>query len=416
MREALQTMKKTDADILLRHLTDICHEISRGRYTKAKQLFELTKTGDYPRPVAELAEVFGMMMVKLEAREFHLEQTIGSLKKTETDLKAAKDNLVKENRSLKQTFRRSFSTSTLLGTSKQMIDVAQKIDKLSLSSTNVLITGETGTGKELAAKTMHYNSSRSDKPFIVLNCSAIPETLFESEMFGIEKGIATGVNKRIGKIEQADHGTLFLDEIGDMPLTSQTKMLRVIEDHILDRVGGRTPIPVDIRIIAATNKNLKKAVKEGAFREDLYYRLSVVNLDIPPLRERKSDIILLANFFLDQYTKKFGVMPRKFSSEVIRLFNTYTWPGNVRELKNEVERAVVLSTSNVIGASDISEHIKSGPKPELAGIRQTTIKEGEAAIIQNALTSAGGNKSEAARILGISREGLRKKMKRLKLS
>ncbi|MCX5828470.1 MAG: sigma 54-interacting transcriptional regulator [Deltaproteobacteria bacterium] len=164
----------------------------------------------------------------------------------------------------------------------------------------VLITGETGTGKELVAKTLHYASNRSDKPFIVLNCSAIPETIFESEIFGIEKGIATGVDKRIGKIEQAHEGAIFLDEIGDMPLTSQTKILRVIEDRILDRVGGRKPIPVDIRIVAATNKDLKKAIKNGLFREDLFYRLNVVNLVIPPLRERKNDIVLLAKFFLDQ--------------------------------------------------------------------------------------------------------------------
>lgn len=409
-------MKKTDADILLRHLTDLCHEISRGRYAKAKQLFELTKTGEYPGSVTELAEVFGMMMVKVEAREFHLEQTINSLKNAEADLKVAKEKLARENRSLKQTFRRSFTTSTLLGTSPQMLEVTRKIDKLSLSSTNVLITGETGTGKELAAKTMHYSSSRSDKPFIVLNCSAIPETLFESEIFGIEKGIATGVDKRIGKIEQANQGTLFLDEIGDMPLSSQTKMLRVIEERVLDRVGGRTPIPVDIRIIAATNKDLKRAVKEKSFREDLFYRLSVVNLYLPPLRERRSDIALLAGFFLDQYTRKFGAAPKKFGAETLRLFNAYKWPGNVRELKNEVERAVVLSTSGVISANEVSEHIKSGQETEPPASGHTTIKAGETAVIAQALAAAGGNRSEAARMLGISREGLRKKMKRLELS
>jgi transcriptional regulator with PAS, ATPase and Fis domain len=403
-------MKNNDVDKLLGYLTGLCNELSKGRYAKAKQLFELTKAGKYPKTVSELAETFGMMMVKIETREFHLEQLIDNLKKTKAELTLAKTRLAQENTNLKQTLRRSFSPSTIIGTSPKIMEVTHKIDKIAPSSANVLITGETGTGKELVAKTIHYASNRGDKPFIVLNCSAIPETIFESEIFGIEKGIATGVDKRIGKIEQANEGTIFLDEIGDMPLTSQTKILRVIEDRILDRVGGRKPIPVDIRIVAATNKDLKKAIKDGSFREDLFYRLNVVNLVIPPLRERRNDIVLLAKYFLDQYIKKFGLKPLTFTSEVLRALTSYPWPGNIRELKNEVERVVVLSTANTITIDELSDFIRDhGGNESLCNV-QSTIKEGEKATIRKTLAAAQGNKSEAARLLGLSREGLRKKM------
>ena len=401
-----------DPNRLLKYLIDLCEEISKGHYTKIEELFELTKEGKYPQRVTELAEAFGMMMVKVEAREYRLEQVIDDLKKAKADLSDAKDRLFRENIHLKQTLRHRFVPSRMLGVNPQIVGLLKKVEKIADTPLNILITGETGTGKELIAKTIHYNSSRSEKPFVVLNCSAIPETIFESEIFGIEKGVATGVEKRIGKIEQSDGGTLFLDEIGDMPLQSQAKILRVIEDHELERVGGRKTIPVDIRIVAATNKDLSKEVEEETFREDLFYRLNVINLHIPPLRERKDDIPLLAGFFLEQCTKKLDRQKMRFTPDVISRFKAYPWPGNVRELENEVERAVALSYSDTITVDNLSESLGKFSIEERQEKKLTSVKEAEILLIRKTLEEVKGNKTKAARILGLSREGLRKKMKR----
>ena len=404
-----------DPNRLLKYLIDLCEEISKGHYTKIEELFELTKEGKYPQRVTELAEAFGMMMVKVEAREYRLEQVIDDLKKAKAELSDAKDRLFRENIHLKQTLRHRFVPSRILGVNPQIVGLLKKVEKIADTPLNILITGETGTGKELIAKTIHYNSSRSEKPFVVLNCSAIPETIFESEIFGIEKGVATGVEKRIGKIEQSDGGTLFLDEIGDMPLQSQAKILRVIEDHELERVGGRKTIPVDIRIVAATNKDLSKEVGKETFREDLFYRLNVINLHIPPLRERKDDIPLLAGFFLEQCTKKLDRQKMRFSPDVIRWFKAYPWPGNVRELENEVERAVALSYADTITTENLSEGLRRFAVAEKPGKTISSLKDAERHLIKTTLEATQGNKSEAARMLGLSREGLRKKMKRYRL-
>jgi transcriptional regulator with GAF, ATPase, and Fis domain len=220
-------MAKADkTDKLLLSLIQLCKEISEGKYSHVQELFELTKEGTYPPLVAQLAEAFGMMMVQVEAREYGLEGIIEKLKHAEADLAGAKERLAHENVRLKQTLKQHFSPVRIIGKSSQITELIRKVEKVADTPVNILITGETGTGKELIAKTIHYNSSRSDKPFVALNCSAIPETIFESEMFGIEKGVATGVMMRIGKIEQANGGTLFFDEIGDMPMSSQAKILR----------------------------------------------------------------------------------------------------------------------------------------------------------------------------------------------
>jgi transcriptional regulator with PAS, ATPase and Fis domain len=405
---------KTDEEKIFSDLTATCEEIARGRYTKAKQLFELTKEGKYPPLIAELAEAFGMMMVKVEAREYHLEELVDNLKKVQKELSEAKERLVRENVSLKQNLRERFSPSGILGKSAGVRALLRMIEKVCNTSSNVLITGETGTGKELVAKAIHYNSSRADKPFVAINCSAVPEQIFESEIFGIEKGVATGVEKRIGKVEQAHTGTLFLDEIGDMPVACQAKILRVIEEDRLERIGGRRSIPVDVRILAATNKELKKEIEKGTFRNDLFYRLNVISLHIPPLRERKEDILLLARHFLDICARRLGRNPMQFSPDATRALIEYSWPGNVRELENEVERAVILASSPVITAGDLSEYVQCRPDMQ-QGNKGLSVKTNEKILIGKALADAGGNKSEAARLLGISREGLRKKMKRLAL-
>jgi transcriptional regulator with PAS, ATPase and Fis domain len=401
---------------LLNRLISVAENVSMGRYGMHNVIFELTKTGQYPRLITRLAESFGMMIVKVEAREFHLEQIIEDLKKTQAELFAAKQKLSHENINLKKNLRRTYTFSGILGTSRAIKDVIAKAERIADTTVNVLLTGETGTGKELIAKAIHFSSSRSLKSFIAINCSAIPESLFESEMFGIEKGVATGVAHRIGKIEAADGGTIFLDEIGDMPLSCQAKMLRAIEEREIEKVGSRKTTPVDIRILAATNRDLKKEVEKGSFREDLFYRLNVVHFNVPPLRERKDDILLLTNFFLEQYSKKFDRRRIRFEKDAIDLLKKYPWPGNVRELENEIERAVALSYSDTIAVSDLSEELRSF---HLNGRSSASInlslKDEEKRLIRMAMKESGGNKTLASKKLGFSREGLRKKMKRFGL-
>lgn len=339
-------------------------------------------------------------------------QLVGELKTKNAELQSVREMLARENINLSHNLRQKFAPTRILGASRKIMDILDKVEKIADIPINVLITGETGTGKELIAKAIHYNSSRSNKPFVTVNCSAIPESIFESEIFGIEKGVATGVDKRIGKIEYANGGTLFLDEIGDMPLLCQPKILRIIESQQLERLGGRESIALNIRIIAATNKDLKKEVEKGNFREDLFYRINVVNLYLPPLRERKEDIPLLLNYFLEHCSRKLGRPLMQFSPDAIELLMQYHWPGNVRELENEVERAVALAVTDIISVRDLSEDIRNLSQCNAKGFPNATIRESEKILLQQSLESAGGNKSEAARLLGLSREGLRKKLKR----
>ncbi len=407
-------MKSGGSEQLLERLIVLCKDISAGRFKRAENLFELTKQGKYPHPISDLAESFGMMMVKVEAREYRLEQMIEELKKAHAEISSAKDRLSRENIRLRQTLKDSLGNIRILGVSRVMTDLCKTVERIADTPVNVLVTGETGTGKELVAKTIHYKSSRSEKPFVALNCSAIPESIFESEIFGIEKGVATGVEARIGKMEQAQGGTLFLDEVGDMPLLSQGKILRVIEDRTLERVGGRKNIPVDVRIVAATNRDLKKEIKQGRFREDLYYRLNTINLHLPPLRERKEDVELLVNYFLEQSSRRMGRSAIRFTQEAIALMKEYPWFGNVRELANEIERAVALAWTDRIGVDQLSEALlqfRAGRNRQPA----VSVRGAEKSLIEEALKSTGGNKSEAARVLGVSREGLRKKMMRFGL-
>ena len=404
-------MKKLDERVLFTDLALVCEEIAKGRYKRAKQLFELTKEEKYPSLIARLAESFGMMMVKVEAREYHLEGVIENLRNAQKELAASRNKLAEENVNLRWNLREKFSPSGILGTSKGIGALLTMVEKVSHVSANVLITGETGTGKELVAKAIHYNSPRADKPFVAINCSAVPEPIFESEIFGIEKGVATGVDKRMGKIEQAQGGTLFLDEIADMPFACQAKMLRVIEEERVEPVGARKSIPVDVRILAATNKELRTEAEKGGFREDLFYRLHVINLHIPPLRERREDIRLLASHFLLEAVRRFGRDQMIFSPQAMEKLMAYSWPGNVRELRNEVERAVILAPSREISPDDLSQEVRADRSagPSEAGL---SVRANEKELIRKALADSGGNRSEAARLLGISREGLRKKMKR----
>ncbi len=323
--------------------------------------------------------------------------------------------LKEENRLLKAQLEDTFDRHRIIGSGPVMTNLLETVSQVAPSEATVLITGESGTGKELVAGALHYNSARKSGPFVKINCAAITETLFESELFGHEKGAFTGADRiKDGRFLQADGGTLFLDEISEMPLTMQVKLLRVLQERELTRVGGEKVIPVDVRLIAATNKNLSELVSEGRFREDLYYRLDVVQLKMPPLRARREDVPLLAQHFLEQFTRKNRKEISGFTPAAMDHMIRYDWPGNVRELMNAVERGVVLARSDYLDTDDmpfISSSASSPENPNEAVYAGIPLEEIEKAAILQTLSAAGGNKSEASRRLGITRKTLHKKLK-----
>ena len=328
--------------------------------------------------------------------------------------------LKEENRLLKESLGKHFDRRNIIGQSPAMVNLLETVAQVAPSEATVLITGESGTGKELIAGAIHYNSSRKDGPFVKINCAAITETLLESELFGHEKGAFTGADRRKeGRFYQAHRGSLFLDEVSEMSLTMQVKLLRVLQEREFTRVGGEKTIQVDVRIIAATNKDLPQLISKGEFREDLYYRLNVVDLEIPFLRKRREDVPLLAQHFLQIFAARNHKEIKGFTPQAMDHLIRYDWPGNVRELMNAVERAVVLSRSDylsekdfpVISGSEIKNDGTISQTPPINGDGTTPLEEVEKATILKTLEAAGGNKSEAARRLGITRKTLHKKLK-----
>jgi Nif-specific regulatory protein len=317
-----------------------------------------------------------------------------------------------------------FPTQNIIGMSHRIQGIIRLINQIEESSVDVLIQGEMGTGKELVAKALHYNSPRAEGPLVALNCAALPDNLVEAELFGIEKGVATGVERRIGRFEQADGGTLFLDEIGDLSLTAQAKILRVLQERSIDRIGGKKPTTIDVRVIAATNKDLEQAIKERTFRADLYYRLKVVHVQTPPLRDVPEDIPLLANHFLAKYCKAIQMEPKEFTSEALECLKGYPWPGNARQLENEIKRLVASVRGKTIHEDDLDILIRSlrrnteDDHGEVVSSRSlpAAVEQLERQLIQEALRDCGGNKQKAAHVLGLSRQGLIKKLKRLGVS
>jgi DNA-binding NtrC family response regulator len=298
----------------------------------------------------------------------------------------------------------------LIGDSTAMRRVFNAITKAATVPTTVLITGESGTGKELVARAIHYNSSRGSARFVPINCGAIPQELFESELFGHVKGAFTGATEsRAGFFQTADGGTIFLDEISEISPPLQVKLLRVLQDKEVWMVGSQRPQKVDVRIVAATNKDLTELVKKGSFREDLYFRLSVITIPIPPLRERDDDKLQLANHFLHKYAEEMGVELPKLSDRALDMINRYDWPGNVRELENLMQRLIVMSEGSVIDISDFPSQMRFTVARE-AGLNRT-LADVEAEHIQNVLASVNGNKTRAAEILGIDRKTLRERLK-----
>ncbi len=328
--------------------------------------------------------------------------------------------LTKENAHLWREVEGQFARHKIVGSSPKVEDILRLIERIRDSSVNVLISGESGTGKDLVAKALHYSSLRSRRPFVVLNCAALPDSLVESELFGIEKGVATGVNPREGHFQAADGGTLFLDEIGDLSLTAQAKILRVLEAKVVDRVGGRTSIPVDVRVLSASNKDLEAEIKKGAFREDLYYRLKVIHIHMPALREIREDIPLLANHFLAECCKDSGKQA-ELAPGVLRRMRAADWPGNVRQLQNEIKRLVACAQKRVIGEEDLAGDVREaalahGPSTREPASLKGAVGELERRMILEMLQATGHNQQKAAKALGLSRQGLINKMKRYKMS
>ncbi len=342
--------------------------------------------------------------------------------------------LRRENASLKRQLKERYDFRKMIGNSVPMQKLYRIIEKVADTDSTVLISGESGTGKELVARTIHFNSSRANSPFVPVNCAAIPRDLIESELFGHERGAFTGaVNTRIGRFELANGGTVFLDEIGELPAVLQVKLLRVIQEREFERVGGTRTIRLDVRILAATNRDLEKATRDGSFREDLYYRLNVIPVDIPPLREREDDIPLLLDHFLSEFCRKRKKAPLKVSPDAAAMLRGYPWPGNVRELENAVERMIILNERGTIAVEDVPDHIwkASGQPPGEGGFAALAkslewstagidlngvIDELEKALILKALDKSGGVKNKAAALLGLNRTTLIEKIKKMGLS
>ncbi len=327
-------------------------------------------------------------------------------------------NLKSENQLLKTQLQAKYKISSIVSQSQKMEEVINLAARVADSKANVLITGENGTGKEVLAKAIHYMSPRKDNPFIAVNVPALTETLLESELFGHEKGAFTGADKmKKGRFEIAHSGTIFMDEVGDIPQSIQVKLLRVLQEHQFERVGGTERIDVDVRIIAATNQNLEKKIKDGAFREDLFYRLNVVSINVPSLRERKDDILPLIENFLEKYSNENNKKGLEFSKEAIDLLMKYNYPGNVRELENIVERAVVLTRGSMITVEDLPMNIKGFQEekslvPAGEGTLPEQIEALEKKLIYDALLESEGNQTKAGKILGLTERNLRYKLKK----
>lgn len=367
----------------------------------------------------------------LESLRIYLRQLADLLKDVMDVPKCESVAFAKNNSLTNKQFKKKCSFKGLIGNSRPMQKVLDMIERIADADTTILIMGESGTGKELVARIIHANSRRSQGPFVPLNCAAIPKDLLESELFGHEKGAFTGaLNTRIGRFELAHGGTLFLDEIAELEPSLQVKLLRVLQEREFERVGGIKTIKTDVRILAATNKDLEKAIRENRFREDLYYRLNVIPISIPPLRERPDDIPLLVDYFNRKYTSKRGREPLAFSSDAMTCLAKFHWPGNVRELENLIERLVILTSESSVTASDLPEkfshHARSPEQrppdrseahdfaiPEMGIDINAMLGSMEKNLIVKALQKTGGVKNRAAKLLGLNRTTLIEKMKKM---
>ncbi len=414
--DALSLIRDSDLDLVI---TDMkMPEIS------GMELLDETKKIKPELPVIMMT-AYGTIEMAVEAMKRHAYDYITKPFKNEElklTIKKALENyrLVKENRLLSEALSDRYRYGNIIGKSKPMLKIYDLISKIAQSRASILITGPSGTGKELIAKAIHYNSPRKDRPFISINCGALTETLLESELFGHERGAFTGaVTMKKGRFELADGGTLFLDEIGEMPPSLQVKLLRILQEMEFERVGGTKSIKVDVRVLSASNRDIKEDVTNSLFREDLFYRLNVIHIEVPSLRERIEDVKLLVKYFIEQYRKDEGKNEIELSPEAWKVLFNYSWPGNVRELENIVERAVVLHSGGLISVEDLPSEV-SGEQEDLDIDRfipydaplQKTLEEIEERLIRRALSRCNNVQSHAAEMIGITKSLIQHKMKK----
>jgi len=415
-KESLRLIRESDLDLVI---TDMKMPGMNGI-----ELLEECKKAKPHLPVIMMT-AYGTIELAVEAMKKQAHDYITKPFQNEelklTVKKALKNyRLVKENQRLSEALLDRYRYGNIIGKSKPMLEIFDSIDKVAQSRASVLLTGRSGTGKELIAKAIHYNSPRKDRPFISINCGALTETLLESELFGHERGAFTGaVAMKKGRFELADEGTLFLDEIGDMPPSLQVKLLRVLQEMEFERVGGTKTIKVDVRILSASNRNIKEDVTSGTFREDLFYRLNVMNIEVPLLRERIDDIPLLVKHFIEKYKEDAGENKIELSPEVWKMLYNYSWPGNVRELENVIERAVVLSSEGLVTPEDLPEELV-GAKIEFDVERfippgvplPKALEQIEEKLIRRALAQCNNVQSHASDMLGIKKNLIQHKMKK----
>ena len=415
-KDALNLIRESDLDLVI---TDMKMPVMGGM-----ELLEEAKRIKPDLPIIMMT-AYGTIEMAVEAMKKHAYDYITKPFKNEelklTIKKALRNyRLIKENRLLSEALSDRYRYGNIIGKSAPMLKIYDLISKVAQSRASVLVTGSSGTGKELIAKAIHYNGPRKDRPFISINCGALTETLLESELFGHEKGAFTGaIAMKKGRFELADSGTLFLDEVGDMPQPLQVKLLRVLQEMEFERVGGTKTINVDVRVLSASNQDIKKDVAGGQFREDLFYRLNVIHIEVPPLRERSEDIKLLVNHFIKKYEKDEGKKEIALSTEAWKALYSYSWPGNIRELENIIERAVVLNSGELIGIEDLPEFLSGKQEgididrflPSDAPL-QKTLEQIEEKLIRRALNRCNNVQSHAAEIIGITKSLIQHKMKK----
>ncbi len=412
--EALEHLRKPEVSVMV---TDLMMPGMDGQ--------ELLKAARTIRPDVEvvLMTAYGTVETAVAAMKDGAYDFITKPLKRHSLVKAVqkaleKQALVAENKSLKARLAEMGASGgkAMVGQSPAFRAMMDTLRQAAPSTATVLLMGESGTGKELAARALHEHSQRAKGPFIAVNCAALPESILEAELFGVERGAYTGaVARREGRFERAHGGTLFLDEVGEMPLSAQVKLLRVLQEGEIERLGGTQTVKVDVRLVAATNKDLQKEVSEGRFREDLYYRLNVVEVRVPALASRREDIPLLADAFLRRFAAKNGKTLRGFSPEALQILENYAWPGNVRELEHAVERAVVLAKGEVLDASDLPESVRKGPLGSAGQLIipiGTPMEEIERRVIHETLRHTKGDKTLAARLLGIAARTIYRKLER----
>jgi two-component system NtrC family response regulator len=419
-RDATRLIRDSDLDLLI---TDM-----KMPGTTGMELLQKSKKIKPDLPVIMMT-AYGTIEMAVEAMKKQAYDYITKPFQNEElklTVKKALENyrLIKENRLLSEALSDRYRYGNIIGKSKPMLEIYDLISKVAQSRASVLITGPSGTGKELIAKAIHYNSPRKDRPFISINCGALTETLLESELFGHEKGAFTGaVAMKKGRFELADEGTLFLDEVGEMPPPLQVKLLRVLQEMEFERVGGTKTIKVDVRVLSASNRNIKEDVAEGHFREDLFYRLNVINIEVPSLRERTEDIRLLVNHFIEKYRQDEGKKKIELSPEAWKALYSYIWPGNIRELENIIERAVILNSDGLISPEDLPNEL-SEKQEEVDVDRfipldvplQKTLEQIEEKLIRRALNQCDNVQSHAADMLGITKSLIQHKMKKYNIA